>query len=914
MAKLVIVDGHSLLYRAFFAVPPLSTKDGTPTNAVYGFLRMLLRLWREENPDYLAVAFDVPTPTFRHRLFADYKATRAKAPDAFRPQVALLKQALKTMNIAFWEIEGYEADDLMGAAVRQAKEQGLQVILVTGDMDALQLVGDGVTVLMPKRGISEMERYDVQRVVQEFGVPPERIPDLKGLAGDASDNLPGVPGIGEKTAKELLQQFGSLEKVLESAAQIPVPRLREALVRFAEQAKLCKQLSLIRTDAPILLNLPELAVTRWRIRTKETAELLLRLEMRTLLEELGLTDLLSEQRAVQGRIVTSEQEWQDLLNALKQHGRAAIIVDATQAGRRSTVRGFAVAWGNEVAYVTDGDAGREAWDEETKATVPHPPSLLPSLFSASAPSSSTRQRLLSLLSDPTIVKVTHGLKEQLHKMAVSEKELTQLGMDARGFWDTEMLAYLLNPGQSDYSLSRIAVERKVTTKWQVEWQSPSPRSPIPPTHLCEQALTITELAPLLVREVQEAEMWELWERVEMPLVFVLTDMERHGVLVDVDYLRQLGEEMARASRQVEERIYQLAGLRFNLRSPQQLAEVLFNRLKLPSPKRTPGGRLSTAAPVLEALAKEHEIARLVLEYRELEKLRSTFVEGLLSAVDERHRVHTTYDQTGTATGRLASSEPNLQNIPARGEWGKKIRRAFIAPKGYRLISADYSQIELRILAHLSGDEALCQAFERGEDIHTQAAVSIFGVKPEEVMEDMRRKAKVLNFGIAYGISAYGLAQQLQIEPEEAQRIIDRYFERFPKVRDYIERTLAFARHHKFVRTLMNRRRFLPDIENPDQRLREAAQRAAINTPVQGTSADIMKAAMVAVWRGLKERGYDAKMTMQVHDELVLEVAENQVLEVAKFVKRTMESVFRLRVPLVVEVKVGDNWSEMERIL
>jgi DNA polymerase-1 len=409
-------------------------------------------------------------------------------------------------------------------------------------------------------------------------------------------------------------------------------------------------------------------------------------------------------------------------------------------------------------------------------------------------------------------------------------------------------------------------------------------------------------------------MWELWEHVEMPLIFVLTDMERHGVLIDVNYLRQLGEEMMRASKQVEERIYQIAGVRFNIRSPQQLAEVLFNRLKLPMPKRTPGGKPSTAAPVLEALAKEHEIARLVLEFRELEKLRSTFIEGLLSAVDSQNRVHTTYDQTGTATGRLASSEPNLQNIPARGDWGKKIRRAFIAPKGYRLISADYSQIELRILAHLSGDEALCQAFERGEDIHTQAAVSVFGVKPEEVTEDMRRKAKILNFGVAYGISAYGLAQQLGIEPEEAQRIIDRYFERFPKVRNYIEQIVEFARQNKFVRTLMNRRRFLPDIDNPDQRLREAAQRAAINTPVQGTSADIMKAAMVTVWRGLKERGYDAHITMQVHDELVLEVAEGQVLEVAKFVKRQMESVFRLKVPLVAEIKVGDNWGEMERIL
>ena len=365
---------------------------------------------------------------------------------------------------------------------------------------------------------------------------------------------------------------------------------------------------------------------------------------------------------------------------------------------------------------------------------------------------------------------------------------------------------------------------------------------------------------------------------------------------------------------MEEQIYRLAGVRFNLRSPQQLAEVLFRRLQLPMPKRMAGGRLSTAAPILEALAKEHEIARLVLQFRELEKLRSTFVEGLLTAADEQGRVHTTYDQTGTATGRLASSEPNLQNIPVRGEWGKKVRRAFIAPKGYRLLSADYSQIELRILAHLSGDEGLCDAFARGEDIHTQTAASVFGVVPEAVTEEMRRKAKVLNFGIVYGISPQGLAQQLNITPEEAQEIIRRYFERFPKVKDYIQRTVAFARQHKFVRTLMNRRRFLPDIASDDPRLQEAARRAAINTPVQGTSADLIKAAMVAIWRALKERGLDAKMTMQVHDELVLEVAERQVMVVAMLVKQRMETVFPLRVPLVVEVKVGDNWAEMERIL
>ncbi|MFA0731441.1 MAG: hypothetical protein LKKZDAJK_001646 [Candidatus Fervidibacter sp.] len=896
--KLVIIDGQSLLYRAFFAVPPLSTRDGTPTNAVYGFLRMLLKLWREERPDYLVIAFDAPTPTFRHQQFADYKAQRAKAPDAFRPQVGLLRQILKTVGIAFWELDGYEADDLMATAVTQARPMGVQVVLVTTDMDALQLVGDGVVALMPKRGISEMERYDAERVRQEFGVPPERIPDWKGLAGDNSDNLPGVPGIGEKTARELLQAFGSLEGVLENAAQIPKPQVRENLLRFADQARQCKALATLKRDAPIDLNLDELSVHRWRWRSPEVAELLMRLEMRTLLEELGLTELLAEEASVKGMVVRDEAAWAKVLNAVKQQGRVALALD----GAERQPKGVALAWKGAVAYLPFAPSS------ETPQTT--------SLFAGEKAATNLhgqtspdgRQWLLTLLTDATLIKAAYNWKYLLKALGTTAIE--RCGMSPHGFEDAQLLAYLLNPSQGDYEWKLMAMERRLPTKFHITWEGDETAL----TDACEEALTVAELTPLLVNEVREAGMWELWERIEMPLIFVLADMERHGVLVDVGYLRQLGEEMQRMAKQLEEQIYRLAGVRFNLRSPQQLAEVLFRRLQLPMPKRMAGGRLSTAAPILEALAKEHEIARLVLQFRELEKLRSTFVEGLLTAADEQGRVHTTYDQTGTATGRLASSEPNLQNIPVRGEWGKKVRRAFIAPKGYRLLSADYSQIELRILAHLSGDEGLCDAFARGEDIHTQTAASVFGVVPEAVTEEMRRKAKVLNFGIVYGISPQGLAQQLNITPEEAQEIIRRYFERFPKVKDYIQRTVAFARQHKFVRTLMNRRRFLPDIASDDPRLQEAARRAAINTPVQGTSADLIKAAMVAIWRALKERGLDAKMTMQVHDELVLEVAERQVMVVAKLVKQRMETVFPLRVPLVVEVKVGDNWAEMERIL
>jgi DNA polymerase I len=572
--KLVIIDGHSLLYRAFFAVPPLSTRDGTPTNAVYGFLRMLLKLWREERPDYLVIAFDAPTPTFRHQQFADYKAQRAKAPDAFRPQVGLLRQILKTVGIAFWELDGYEADDLMATAVTQARPMGVQVVLVTGDMDALQLVGDGVVALMPKRGISEMERYDAERVRQEFGVPPERIPDLKGLAGDASDNLPGVPGIGEKTARELLGEFGSLEGVLENAAKIPKPQVRENLLRFADQARQCKTLATLKSDAPINLNLDELSVHRWRWRSPEVAELLMQLEMRTLLEELGLTELLAEEASVKGMVIKDEAAWTEALQAIRQQGRVAFALDGTER----QPKGVALAWKGAVAYLPLAPSTEFAETaslfagEKERAEANARGQTLPD----------GQQWLLTLLTDVTLIKSAHHWKRLLK--ALGPIAIERCGMTPRGFEDAELLAYLLNPSQGDYAWKPLAMERRLPTKFHIAWDGDETA----PTDACEEALTVAELAPLLVNEVREAGMWELWERIEMPLLFVLADMERHGVLVDVGYLRQLGEEMQRMARQLEEQIYRMAGVRFNLRSPQQLAEVLFRRLRLPMPQADGG--------------------------------------------------------------------------------------------------------------------------------------------------------------------------------------------------------------------------------------------------------------------------------------------------------------------------------------
>ncbi|MCS7223450.1 MAG: DNA polymerase I [Armatimonadetes bacterium] len=906
---LIVVDGHSLLYRAFFAIPPLTARDGTPTNAVYGFLRMLFRLLRTEKPAYLAVALDSPGPTVRHRLFEGYKATRAKAPDAFRPQVSLLKQILSALGIFVWEKDGYEADDLMGIAVSLARQKNWRVLLVTGDVDALQLVDDNVQVLMPKRGVSQPTLYDLETVIQELGIPPEKIPDFKGLAGDSSDNLPGVPGIGPKTAQELLKRFGSLEEVLANADRVPSQKIRENLIKFADQARLCKQLATINRNLPENgLDLEAFFLKSWSRPSQQAIQLLIRLGMKSLLDEFQGPSSDQEPAVVHGRMITSQREWDSFLKEAKEAGVIGINWDCFD-GR---IRFVTLAFHNQVALVPAGSlVGTE---DKPQRSSPE------SLFQPQEGGISQdqlRDWLIALLKDPSLVKAAHDWKSLLRSARLISFDPT-IGLQPFGFLDTSLMAYLLNPGQSSYDLSSVLAERQMNKRVLIQWKTvDGQREPAVPSEsdpICQEAVWLSQAAPILSQEVRQEDLWELYEKVEVPLLFVLADMEEQGVFVDGAYLQRLNKAMAEEARKVEAEIHRLAGEPFNVRSPQQLSDILFKKLNLPRPSRTPHGKLSTAQAVLESLASAHPIAGKILEYRELEKLRSTFVEGLLEAMDQDGRVHTHYDQRGTATGRLASSNPNLQNIPIRSPWGRKIRRAFVAPKGKKLLTADYSQIELRILAHLSQDEGLCEAFAQGRDIHTEAAAGVFKVPADQVTPEMRRKAKILNFGIVYGITPTGLARQLDVPVEEASQVIRRYFERFPKVKEYQERTLQFARQKRYVMTVMKRKRWIPDIDSGDERVREAAERAAINMPVQGTSADIMKMAMVTIWRSLREGPYDAKMTVQVHDELMLEVRKDDLMEVARLVKRKMETAYRLSVPLVVEIKVGDNWAEMEPIL
>lgn len=910
--RLFVIDGHNLLFRAFHAITPLMTRDGIHTNAVYGFVRMLLKILREHKPTHIAVVLDAPGATFRHEAYEGYKAQRERAPESFREQVKLAKEFLTLAGVEVWQVPGYEADDLMATVAKRAEEVGMEVYLVTGDMDALQLVSDKVKVLSCRRGISDMVIYDIASVQREMGVLPKQIPDLKALSGDASDNIPGIPGIGERTAQRLISEFGDLEKVIESATRIADERLREAILQHADKARRWRELTLLRDDAPIEIDWDRCSVERLKLLSEGVARFFQRLEFERLIDELGLRKFLVQEVTASYEVVDSSAA-SNLLSTIRQHGSVtlALCVDGKLRGAAMSVDGkhvYCIPLGDAI------DASSDSSPADSKPIGSRAPVQL-SLFDLQREEAGRKgglpSWLVQLLNDVNLQKRVHDLKGTLrHCGELAESISIEAALS--GAWrDARLMAYLYDPDKGDYELDDLSKWLGISVSVQCcsaehgdeEWMKRLARS------VCVTHIACERFEPSLISHG----MHELLCNIEQPLSFVLADMERHGVLIDVSYLQQMSREAQDELHRLEEVIYSLAGVRFNIRSPKQLGHVLFERLKLPKGRRIKTG-YSTASDVLEALAAQHEIAARVLEYRELEKLHSTYIEGLLELVDlQTGRVHTTYDQAGASTGRLSSSSPNLQNIPIRTDWGKRIRRAFIAPNGCKLISADYSQIELRVLAHISGDETLCDAFMRGEDIHAATAANIFGVPLEQVNEDMRRKAKVINFGIIYGMSSLGLSQQLRISEDEAASYIRNYLSRYPKVRQYIEGTIAHASERGYVVTMFGRRRYIRGITSSDEREREAAKRVAINAPIQGSAADIMKLAMVRLWSEMRKRGMRSKLIMQVHDELVCEASNEEVDELVKLMRDIMESVVELRVPLKVDIKVGSNWLEMEEV-
>lgn len=891
---LLLLDGHALVHRAYHALPPLTrSRTGELVSAVYGFASTLIKVLTEFKPTHWAVAFDRPTPTFRHEMFEDYKAHRPATPEDLKSQIGRVHQLVEAFHIPVFEVDGYEADDVLGTLSRQADEQGMDTIIVTGDNDMLQAVLPRVKTLAPRRSFTDTVLYDERAVEEKYGIRAEQLPDLKALVGDVSDNIPGLPGIGQKTAARLLQQYGNLEGIYQHLQDIAPPRLQSTLREHRDQAFQGRDLSTIVKNVPITLDLEICRVSHYD--RNRVAELFRELEFSHLLPRLPQTAATDERPGVSCRVVNTEEDLEQVAGELQTAQDFAISAETTSVkALTAEIVGIAASPARGRAfYIPLGHRG-----------LNQPPQL--SL-------TGTIDRLRSMLEDARVGKIAYDGKHVMAVLAGSEVTLRNLRFDCM------VAAYLL--GEKSLGLKALAFN-----KLGIEMSTPPQLTPgrkaASPAQLeidrmvgyaCGNVDIVWDLKQRLEDELREQGLWQLFVDVELALIPVLVAMERQGILLDTDLLRQMSHELGHELLRLEKEIYTSVGHQFNINSPQQLGRVLFQDLQLPQSRRTKTG-FSTEASIIEALRGAHPVIDLILKYRQLSKLKSTYVDTLPALINPNTgRVHTSFNQTGTTTGRLSSSEPNLQNIPVRGEMASKIRKAIIAPPGAYLLSADYSQIDLRALAHLSGDPALIASFARDEDIHTLTAASLFSIPKEEVTPEMRRNAKTVNFGIVYGMSDYGLEQATSFSREEASGFIARYFEKYPGVKGYLETTKEQARRAGYVQTVLGRRRLIPEINSSNRMVREAAERMAINAPVQGTSADIIKVAMIDLHREMHNRGLESKMLLQIHDDLLFEVPEPEVDEMKTLVGRLMPGAVPLRVPLKIDMKLGRNWGEMSGI-
>ena len=924
--KLVLIDGHALAYRAYYALPQtLSTSKGEPTNAVFGFTSMLLNVLRDEKPDYIAVAFDVGK-TFRHEKYKEYKAHRLKMPDDMRTQMARIRGILQALGIPIIEVEGYEADDVLGTLAQRAEKEGLEVLIVTGDTDAFQLIDEHTRVLTSRRAFSDTIVYDREGIEKRYGLKPHQLIDYKALVGDASDNIPGVRGIGKKTAVKLLQRYGSVEGIYAHLDEIESPRFRKALEKGRESAFLSKLLAAIVTDAPLELDLEACRAAEFD--RDKVVELFRELEFRTLLNRLPFEAQPEKGQPVSPQQLTMFEEVREEKPAPTNY---QIVGDEESLDKLVANLSKAAAITLDVETTsTDAMAaelvGMALTDREGRGyyvPVGHRAVISDqlSVTSGQLPLDYVLEKLKPVLEDESIAKYAHNSKYDLTVLARHGVQLKGLS------FDTMIAEWLADPASRNLSLknlawARLGVEMKPITDLIGSGKKQITMAQVPIAQVARYACTDVDMTHRLVKmlesELREKQLWPLFTEVEMPLVPVLADMEMRGVKLDVEYLEEMSRQLHRQLSALEREIQEMVGYSFNVNSTQQLSDALFIKLGLSAQgvPKTKSGHYSTAASVLEKLRGQHPVIELILEHRELAKLKSTYVDALPLLVNkDTGRVHTSYNQTGTVTGRLSSSDPNLQNIPIRTEVGRQVRRAFVAEEGWVLLAADYSQVELRILAHISQDEGLLAAFRRGEDIHASTAATIFEVPLDQVTREMRRVAKMINFGLSYGMSGYGLAQRTGLPQKEADRFIETYFANYPKVKVYMEETKRKAARQGYVETLLHRRRYFPELQRPRVAgaLRRAAEREAINMPIQGSSADIIKIAMIRLHRALRERGLRSGMILQVHDELVLEVPEDELEVVTPLVKSIMEGAFQLDAPLKVDVKVGKNWLEMEMV-
>ena len=861
--KVLLLDGHSLAFRAFFALPEtLVTSSGQVTNAVYGFTAMLIKLLADERPQGVVVCFDKGAPQFRLDRYAEYKAGRAATPDLFKQQLPLIREVLENLRIPTIELEGYEADDLLATLAKHAREEGCEVVLVTGDRDILQLVGDGVSVIMTRRGISDVIRYDAPTVIERYGVAPEKWIDFVALKGETSDNLPGVPGVGDKTAAQLFNKYGDIEQVIAHADEL-TPKLREAIKKQAEQVRINKELGHLLDNVELELDPAKLRLEAWD--DEAVRNLFMSLEFRSLHER---------------------------LKEIKFHSAAAApaleVVSLVEFNSETELQGeaAALAWNKEWLAVCDGAGAARV-----------------------LPVDDAMPRLAGWLKDPSRRKIAHDAKA-LYRAALSA------GVEIDGLYcDTKIAAYLLEPGSSSGYTARDTVGRYLGVSIDTDTSEPQAGEQVTLSFttdekqsVCREAVAIRAVAPVVEEQLRTQGIWELATTLEFPLIQVLARMEHYGILVDREYLENLNAGFGEKMTTLERAIQQLAGEQFNVNSNLQLQRILFEKLALAKTRKIKTG-YSTDAAELEKLAGSHPIVASLLEYREVSKLKNGFTEMLLALVDPKsHRIHTTYEQTTAATGRLSSTAPNLQNIPIRGELGRQIRRAFIAPPGHVLLSADYSQIELRVLAHLSEDETFCQAFAQGHDFHATIAAKVYGVGLNEVTSAMRNQVKQFSYGIAYGMSTYGVSQRLGVEMDEAASFVETYYAQFPKVREFLAAQVEKAKVDGFTTTMFGRRRYLPELLSSNYRLRALGERMALNAPIQGSAADIIKKAMVGVDAALEKEAV-AKMLLTVHDELVFEVPTDKLDHARALIEREMNQAADLRCGLAVEVHTGSNWAE-----
>ena len=898
--KLVLIDGHSILNRAFFGLPDLTNSEGIHTNAVYGFLNIMFKILEEEKPDYLTVAFDVHAPTFRHKMFEGYKGTRKPMADELRQQVPLIKELLTKMGVKIVEMEGYEADDILGTLSVRAEKEGMDVAVISGDRDLLQLATDHVMIRIPKtkKTGTEIENYNTKDVIEKYQVTPKEFIDVKALQGDTADNIPGVPGIGEKTAGALISKYHTIEAVHDNAEVIKPPRAGKNIVEYWDQAVMSKVLATIKLDVPVDYDFDDAKLESVAsLYTEDAFVMCKRLEFKNLLGRFN----------VSAPKINVEEHF-TLVTSLEMADKV-----------------LAKAKGRDVAYSLVKGAGSTAGNGDSDGQL--------SLFSQTVTNdyaglaiAYSDEDVYLILTDDKITSqyindkvssldakswIAPDLKANLH---VYNPEIDI--EDRKKYFDMMIAAYLLNPLIGEYPYDGVAKDylglmvpsqKEILGKKTLS-EALTDELDKAMKVLCYEVYIAWKSMPVLSGELKTRGMLSLYREIEMPVAFVLYDMEKEGIAIDRDALKKYGEDLSVSIAELEKRIYEAAGEEFNINSPKQLGVILFEKLQMPNSKKTKTG-YSTSAEVLEKLAVDYPIVSDILEYRQLTKLKSTYADGLANYIDETGKIHTTFNQTITATGRLSSTEPNLQNIPIRIELGKMIRKVFHPAKGNLFVDSDYSQIELRVLAHVADDEKLIEAFQNGQDIHRTTASHVFGVPFDEVTDLQRRNAKAVNFGIVYGISAFGLSQDLNISRKEAQEFIDKYFETYPKIKAFLDSTVEQAKKDGYIKTLFNRIRPIPELSSSNFMQRQFGERVAMNSPIQGTAADIIKIAMIRVHDRLIRDKLKSKLILQVHDELLIETLEEEKEQVIALLEEEMKNAVKLKVSMEVGTETGYDWYD-----